>query len=71
MNDYLGKRQLDMYAHGHLLRWLSDKFADENEWLDAYDAILTFIEDDEESIESLLDRGWPWLLKMAMEVSHG
>jgi len=71
MNDYLGNRKLDMYAHGHLLRWLNDKFADENEWLDAYDAIMTMIEDSDESIETMIHRGWPWLLKMAMEVSHG
>ena len=71
MNDYLGNRHLDMYEHGHLLRWLNNKFADEKEWLDAYDAILTFIENDEESIESLLGRGWTRLYLDAMEVSHG
>ncbi len=71
MNDYLGKRQLDMYAHGHLLRWLNDKFADENEWLDAYDAILTMIEDSDESIETMIHRGWTRLYLDAMEVSNG
>ena len=59
------KRQLDFYTHHHLLCWLNDKFDDEERWLAAYAAILTFIEDDDESIESLLDRGWPRLLEMA------
>ena len=71
MNDYLGKRQLDRYSHSHLLRWLNDQFQDADGWCDAYDAILTLIEDSDESIETMTHRGWTRLYLDAMEVSHG
>ena len=62
----MDNRQLDIFSHGHLLRWLTNRFGDDDDaWLDAYDAILTFIENDYEPIQSLLDRGWPRLLEMA------